>query len=154
MFNTEEQEQEIMQQIAAAMMQNGVSATDLRAKFGTAIKQAKEQAKESKKQSELQKKQSELQKKQQKIANANAMYEPFDLTLDESGEIVKMSQNYINLMTLCTDFQEIRLNDFSGLMMYGDHIMDKFDFSRIRNTISNMTMGRLHSKDDIEDAIN
>ena len=82
------------------------------------------------------------------------MYEPFDLTLDESGEIVKMSQNYINLMTLCTDFQEIRLNDFSGLMMYGDHIMDKFDFSRIRNTISNMTMGRLHSKDDIEDAIN
>ena len=147
MFNTEEQEQEIMQQIAAAMMQNGVSATDLRAKFGTAIKQAKEQAKESKKQSEL-------QKKQQKIANANAMYEPFDLTLDESGEIVKMSQNYINLMTLCTDFQEIRLNDFSGLMMYGDHIMDKFDFSRIRNTISNMTMGRLHSKDDIEDAIN
>ena len=129
-----------MQQIAAAMMQKGVSATDLRTKFGDAIKQANDDKK--------------LKKKQQKIANANAMYEPFDLTLDESGEIVKMSQNYINLMTLCTDFQEIRLNDFSGLMMYGDHIMDKFDFSRIRNTISNMTMGRLHSKDDIEDAIN
>lgn len=147
MFISEQEEKDIMQQVAATMMQNGVSATDLRTKFGAAIKQAKDNAKESKKQAEL-------QKKQQKVAAANAMYEPFNLTLDESGEIVKMSQNYINLMTLCTDFQEIRLNDFSGLMMYGDHIMDKFDFSRIRNTISNMTMGRLHSKDDVEDAIN
>lgn len=140
MFNSEEQEQEIMQQVAAAMMQNGVSATDLRAKFGDAIKQAKDHEKKS--------------KKQQKLADANAMYEPFDLTLDENGEIVKMAQNYINLISLCKDFQEIRLNDFSGLMMYGDHFLNERDVSRIKNSVSTMTMGRLHSKEDIIDAIN
>lgn len=134
-----------------------VTATDFQDVLRSAVKQ-QTKAKKIAKQVEKQLKEDEKAAKQaEKKALAEKRmleFEGYDLSFDEDGKMLKIASNYINLLTRHDAFKDIRLNDFSQLVWYGDEQMSDFHLSMIRNSLTDLSEGRLGTKDMTIDAIN